>query len=172
MRFLVFRLIFFSTTADTLKLILHMVLSSVSEQVISSKNISFQMGKGTVVRCFFVLCLWWVLLRQTVFLFFAAYVICRKNYSFSRVVYFFRPNLPILFNRKLMITVGLGQQGSQTLRLGLESLSCQMFLWFIPNIFGCPKTVTHWSVLLANFCHCDTKIVRQKTLTIPPPLYP
>ena len=47
-------------------------------------------------------------------LFFAAYVICKKNYSFSRVVFLlFRPKLPALFIQKTMTAVGLGQQGSQ-----------------------------------------------------------
>ena len=34
-----------------------------------------------------------------------------------------------------MTAVGLGQQGSQAVGLGFESLSCQIFSRFIPNIF-------------------------------------
>ena len=40
-----------------------------------------------------------------------------------------------------MTAVGLGQQGSQAVSSGFESLSCQIFLRFIPNIFRYPKLV-------------------------------
>ena len=42
-----------------------------------------------------------------------------------------------------MTAVGLGQQGSQAVGSGFESLSCQIFLRFIPNIFRYPKLVKH-----------------------------
>ena len=45
-------------------------------------------------KCFFC-----VLISVELFLFFAAYVICKKNYSFSRVV-FFSPKLPTVFIQK------------------------------------------------------------------------
>ena len=42
-----------------------------------------------------------------------------------------------------MTAVGLGQQGSQAVGSGFESLSCQIFLRFIPDIFRYPKLVKH-----------------------------
>ena len=42
-----------------------------------------------------------------------------------------------------MTAVGLGQQRFQAVGLGFESLSCQTFLRFIPNIFRNPKLVNH-----------------------------
>ena len=42
-----------------------------------------------------------------------------------------------------MTAVGLGQQGSQAVGSGFESLPCQIFLRFIPNIFRYPKLVKH-----------------------------
>ena len=40
-----------------------------------------------------------------------------------------------------MTAVGLGQKGSQAVGLGFESLPCQKFLGFIPDIFQYPKLV-------------------------------
>ena len=42
-----------------------------------------------------------------------------------------------------MTAVGLGQQGSPAVGSGFESLSYQIFLRFIPNIFRYPKLMTH-----------------------------
>ena len=42
-----------------------------------------------------------------------------------------------------MTAVGLGQQGSQAIGSGFESLAFQNFLRFIPNIFRYPKLVEH-----------------------------
>ena len=42
-----------------------------------------------------------------------------------------------------MTAVGLGQQGSQAVGSGFESLPCQKFLQFIPNIFRYPKLVKY-----------------------------
>ena len=42
-----------------------------------------------------------------------------------------------------MTAVGLGQQGSQAEGSGFESLHCQNFLGFIPNISRYPKLVKH-----------------------------
>ena len=67
-----------------------------------------------------------------ILLFFAAYLICKKNYSFSRVVFFSDQNCP-LFIQKEMTAVGLGQQGSQAVGSGFESLPCQKF-FFIETI--------------------------------------
>ena len=76
-------------------------------------------------------------------LFFAAYVICKKNYSFSRVVLlFFQTKIVNSFHSK-MTAVGLGQQGSEAVGSGLESLACKIFLRFITNIFRYPKLVKH-----------------------------
>ena len=66
---------------------------------------------------------------------------CKKNYSFSMVV-FFRPKLPTFFS-KINNSSGLGQHGSQAVGSGLESPSYQIFLRFIPNIFRYPKLVKH-----------------------------
>ena len=38
-----------------------------------------------------------------------------------------------------MTAVGLEQQGCQAVDLGFESLYCQIFLRFIPNMFRYPK---------------------------------
>ena len=61
----------------------------------------------------------------------------------GRFSFFFRPKLPTLFAPKQMTAVGLGQQGSQAVGSGFESLPCQKFLRFIPNIFRFPKLVKH-----------------------------
>ena len=42
-----------------------------------------------------------------------------------------------------MTAVGVGQQGSQEVGSGFESLPCQIFLRFIPNIFRYPKLMKH-----------------------------
>ena len=42
-----------------------------------------------------------------------------------------------------MTAVGVGQQGSQTVGSGFESLPCQKFLRFIPTIFRYPKLLKH-----------------------------
>ena len=42
-----------------------------------------------------------------------------------------------------MAAVGLGQQRSEAVGSRLESLSCQIFLRFIPNIFRYPKLMKH-----------------------------
>ena len=42
-----------------------------------------------------------------------------------------------------MTEVGVGQQGSQATGLGFESLPCQIFLRFIPNIFRHPKLMKY-----------------------------
>ena len=42
-----------------------------------------------------------------------------------------------------MTAVGLGQQGSQAVGSGCESLPCQRFLRFITNIFRYPKIKKH-----------------------------
>ena len=81
--------------------------------------------------------------------FFAAYVICKKNYSFSRVV-FFQSKIANSFYSKKMTAVGLGKHDSEAVGRGCESLSCQIFLRFlivtpppstllIHKIFRCQK---------------------------------
>ena len=42
-----------------------------------------------------------------------------------------------------MTAVSLGQQGSQAVGSGFESLACQISLQFVPNIFRNPKLVKH-----------------------------
>ena len=42
-----------------------------------------------------------------------------------------------------MTAVGLGQQRSQAVGSGFESLSCQFFLRFIPEYFRYPKLMKH-----------------------------
>ena len=42
-----------------------------------------------------------------------------------------------------MAPVGLGQKGSEAVGSGFESLSCRIFLRFIPNIFRYPKLMKH-----------------------------
>ena len=42
-----------------------------------------------------------------------------------------------------MTAVGVGQQGSQAVGSGFESLPCQKFQRFIPNIFRRPKLMAH-----------------------------
>ena len=65
-----------------------------------------------------------------------------------------------------MTAVGLEQQGSQAVGSGLESLSCQIFLRFIPNIFLYPKLVKNYRIPLRN---CETKNFPRKILILPPP---
>ena len=42
-----------------------------------------------------------------------------------------------------MTAVGLGQQRSQAVGLGFESLSCQILVRFSPNIFRYPQLVKY-----------------------------
>ena len=73
-----------------------------------------------------------------------------------------------------MIAVWLGQQRSQAVGSGFESLSCQIFLRFTLSIFWCPKLVQQWRVPLRCFDvfrHCETKkIFDGKSWYSPPPL--
>ena len=48
-----------------------------------------------------------------------------------------------LFKNKWMTAVGLGQQGSQAVGSGFESLPCQNFVRFIPNVFRYQKVVKY-----------------------------
>ena len=50
-----------------------------------------------------------------------------------------------------MTAVGFGQQGSQAVGLGFESLPCQKFLRSIPNIFRYPKLLKHQRIPLRIF---------------------
>ena len=75
-------------------------------------------------------------------LFFAVYVIYKKNYSFSRVVF--------LFSFFYQIKIA-NKHYSKINDTGFESLPCQIFLRFIINIFRYPKLMTHWRVPLRNF---------------------
>ena len=69
-----------------------------------------------------------------VLLFFAAYVICKKNYSFSRIVFvvflFFQSKNAISFYSKLNVSSGVRTKTFWSGRSGFESLPCQIFLRF------------------------------------------
>ena len=69
--------------------------------------------------------------------FFAAYVKCKKNHSVGSF-FFISDQSCQLFIQKQMTAVGLGQQGSQAVGSGFQSLPCQTFLRFIPNNFQHP----------------------------------
>ena len=56
---------------------------------------------------------------------------------------------------------------SQAVGLEFESLSFQIFLWFILNLFWSPKLVKHYWVPLRFFRHCETNIFWRK-FVIPP----
>ena len=71
-----------------------------------------------------------------------------------------------------MTAKGLGHQGSQAVGPWFESLSCQIFLRFIPNIFRYPNLVKHWRVPFRNFRHGETKIFDRKSWYSFPPLPP
>ena len=92
----------------------------------------------------------------------------RGHFSF-----FFRPKLPTpLFVQKEMTAVGLGQQGYQSVGSGFESLSCQIFQRFIPNIYRYPKIMKHYRLLLRKIRHCETKNSRRKIVIPAPSLIP
>ena len=59
----------------------------------------------------------------------------------GRFFLFFQTKIANPFSSKKP-AVGLGQQGSQAVGSGFESLSCQTFLRFILNIFRYPKVMT------------------------------
>ena len=68
-----------------------------------------------------------------------------------------------------MTAVGLGQQRSQAVDSGFESLSCQIFLWFIPNIFRYPKLMKHSTEGFPYelFRYCETKkLTENRDITI------
>ena len=69
-----------------------------------------------------------------------------------------------------MTAVGIGQQRSQEVGLGVESLPGQKYLRFIPNIFRYPKLVTLRGSY-ENFRHCETKSFRRQIVN-PPSLIP
>ena len=70
-----------------------------------------------------------------------------------------------------MTAVGLGQQGSQAVGSGFESLSFQIFLRLIPNIFRYPKLVKHKGSLTKFFGTVRQKLFDRKSLYSPhPPL--
>ena len=50
-----------------------------------------------------------------------------------------------------MTAVGLGQQRSQAVGLGFESMPGQKSLRFIPNIFRYPKLMKHQRIPLRKF---------------------
>ena len=80
-------------------------------------------------------------ISKTVYIFFAAHVICKKN-SFSRVVIlFFLTKIAKLFHSKINDSSRVRTTGFSS--SGFESLSCQIFLWFFPNILRYPKLVKH-----------------------------
>ena len=69
-----------------------------------------------------------------------------------------------------MIAVRLGQQRSQAVGSGFESLSCQIFLRFTLSIFWCPILVKQWRVPLRNFLALwDKKFSMENLDTTPPP---
>ena len=117
----------------------------------------------------------WILNSNiSMFLFFAVYEIYKKKYSLSTVysgvkfLFFFSVKLPTPFIQNKMTAVGLGQQRSQAVGLGFESLSCQIFLRFPLSIFWCPKLVKHWRVPLRCFSALWDKKFRRKILILPP----
>ena len=71
-------------------------------------------------------------------LFFVACVLCKKNYSFSRVV-FFRCKFTSFFYSKINDSSGPRTTGFSSSRSGFESLSCQIFflisLTFVTNSY-------------------------------------
>ena len=68
-----------------------------------------------------------------------------------------------------MTAVGLGQQGSQAVGSGFESLPCQNFLRFILNMFRYPKLMKHERVPLRKIWALRQKISTEN-LDTPPPL--
>ena len=69
-----------------------------------------------------------------------------------------------------MTAVRLGQQRSQAVGLGFESLSCQIFLRFTLSIFWCSKLVKHWRVPLGCFSALWDKKFSTENLDTTPPL--
>ena len=67
-----------------------------------------------------------------------------------------------------MTAVRLGQQGSQEVGSGFESLSCQIFLRFTLSIFWCPKIVKQWRVPLRCFSALWDKKFSTENLDTPP----
>ena len=69
-----------------------------------------------------------------------------------------------------MIAVWLGQQRSQAVGSGFESLSCQIFLRYTLSIFWCPKLVKQWRVPLRCFSALWDKKFSTENLDTSPPL--
>ena len=69
-----------------------------------------------------------------------------------------------------MTAVGVGQKSSQAVGTGFESLPCQNFLRFIPNIFRYPKLVKHEGVPLRKFSALWDKKFSTENLDTPSPL--
>ena len=70
-----------------------------------------------------------------------------------------------------MTAIRLGQQRSQAIGLGFESLPCQELLRVITNIFRNWKLVKHERVPLQKFSALRQKNFRRKFLILPPPSY-
>ena len=69
-----------------------------------------------------------------------------------------------------MTAVGLGQQGSQAVGSGFESLPCQNF-YDLSLTFSIPETSETLRGSYENFRHCETKSFRPKIVN-PPFSYP
>ena len=69
-----------------------------------------------------------------------------------------------------MTAVGVGQQGSQAVVSGFESLPCQKILRFIPYSFRYSKLVKHKRVLLRKFSALWDKKFSTENLDTPPSL--
>ena len=81
-------------------------------------------------------------------------------YSGVKFLFFFSAKLPTLFIQKQMTAVGIGQQHSQAVGLGFESLSCQFFFTIYPSLFS----ITEFIELLKESPTKFFGIVRQKIL--------
>ena len=88
-----------------------------------------------------------------VLLFFAVYVIYKKNYSFSRVVFLFFiwRKLPTLFIQKVNDSSRVRTTAFWSSRIGVRVTDKTKFFRFIRNIFRYSKLVKHQRVPLQNF---------------------
>ena len=107
-------------------------------------------------------------------LFFAVYVIYKKNYSFSRVVFLFfiRPKLPTLLIQKEMTAVGLVRTtrfSSSKFRVRVTALPKNSTIY--PQHFPMPEISEILTGSPTKTFDTETKNFRRKNLIMPPLIY-
>ena len=104
------------------------------------------------------------------FLFFAVYVIYKKNYSFSRVV-FFQTKIANSFYSKINDSGSLRTTRFSSSRFGVRVTALPKIFTIYPQHFSIPETSGTLRCSYEKLRHCETKSFRRKIVN-PPFSYP